>query len=89
MNKITHNNLIVKSNNFILLRSKNQKKLNKYINTKTLIGHKNRVYSLIKLNSGSIATGSSDNTIKILDITKHPPMCTYHDQKILLLIYYI
>ena len=72
MNKISHNNLIIKTINFSILSNKNQKKLNKYINTKTLIGHKNRVYSLIKLNSGYIATGSSDNTIKIWDITKDP-----------------
>ena len=48
------------------------KPLKNYTNTKTLIGHQDRVVSLIRLNSGYIATGSYDYSIKIWDITKEP-----------------
>ena len=43
-----------------------------YENTKTIKGHDNKVVSLIRLNSGYIATGSYDFSIKIWDIDKEP-----------------
>ena len=67
-----NNNLIVNNNNFKIPGNIKQKSSNKFINTKTLRGHKDRIYSLIKLSSGYIATGSCDETIKIWDITQDP-----------------
>ena len=46
--------------------------LKEYKNTKTLKGHEKRVVSITILNSGYIATGSYDNSIKIWDISKKP-----------------
>ena len=43
-----------------------------YENTKTIKAHNDRIISLIKLNSGYIATGSYDDSIKIWDIDKEP-----------------
>ena len=44
--------------------------LKEYENTKTIKGHERRISSLIALESGYIATGSYDSSIKIWDITK-------------------
>ena len=60
--KVNHNH----SNENIIKPIKN------YKNIKTLIGHKNRIVSLIRLTLGYIATGSYDYSIKIWDITKEP-----------------
>jgi len=50
----------------------NNKVLKQYKNTKTLIGHKDQIVSLIQLSSGYICTGSYDYSIKIWDISKDP-----------------
>ena len=52
------------------IKPNNSNVLKQYINTKTLIGHEDRIVSLIMLSSGYIATGSYDMTVKIWDITK-------------------
>ena len=46
--------------------------LKKYKNIKTFTGHEDKIVSLIKLNSGYIATGSYDFSIKIWNIEKNP-----------------
>ena len=57
---------------YTLLNKNEPDKIKNYENTKTIKGHENKIVSLIKLNSGYIATGSYDNSIKIWDITKDP-----------------
>ena len=64
-NNLNNNNNITDSinvNNSLLIKQ--------YSNTKTLIGHKDLIVSLIKLSTGYIATGSYDMSIKIWDIKK-------------------
>ena len=50
----------------------NKKILKNFSNTKTFLGHEDRIVSLIRLTNGYIATGSYDRSIKIWDITKDP-----------------
>ena len=47
-----------------------QSRLKHYYNSKTLKGHEDRVISLIQLESGYLASGSRDGSIKIWDINK-------------------
>ena len=53
------------------MRQINQRTLKNYKNTKTLIGHENRIVSMIILSSGYIATGAYDNSIRIWDPKKN------------------
>ena len=55
-----------------LPQNENSNKPINYTLSKTLLGHSDRVSSLIKLESNLIATGSYDYTIKIWDISKDP-----------------
>ena len=58
---------INEENNII---NQKQDKLKHYYNSKTLKGHKERVISLIQLESGYLASGSRDGSIIIWDINK-------------------
>ena len=49
----------------------NQRIIKSYRNTKTLIGHEERIVSMIILSSGYIATGAYDNSIRIWDPKKN------------------
>ena len=64
-----NNNLssIDSSKNEYLLKNKKEER-NKYSCFKTLIGHTNKIVSLIELESGKLVSGSYDNTIRIWDI---------------------
>ena len=68
------NNLNINSSNniFANINTYNNKVLKQYKNTKTLMGHKDQIVSLIQLSSGNICTGSYDLSIKIWDISKDP-----------------
>lgn len=64
-----NNNLssIDSSKNEYFLKNKKEER-NKYSCFKTLIGHTNKIVSLIELESGKLVSGSYDNTIRIWDI---------------------
>ena len=61
-------NMPIKEENNII--NQKQDKLKHYYNSKTLKGHKERVISLIQLESGYLASGSRDGSIIIWDINK-------------------
>ena len=65
-------NINIKNHNDIFdsINLNKNKVLKQYKNTKTLIGHKAQIVSLIQLSSGYICTGSYDFSVKIWDITK-------------------
>jgi len=75
-NNNDNNNTGINDNNnnnfFDSIKFNKFKALKNYENTKTLIGHEDRIVSIIKLDSGYIATGSYDMTVRIWDITKDP-----------------
>ena len=52
------------------INNQEQSRLKHYYNSKTLKGHEDRVISLIQLESGYLASGSKDESIKIWDINK-------------------
>ena len=64
-----NNNLssIDSSKNEYILKNKKEER-NKFSCFKTLIGHTNKIVSLIELESGKLVSGSYDNTIRIWDI---------------------
>ena len=64
-----NNNLssIDSSKNENFLKNKKEER-NKFSCFKTLIGHTNKIVSLIELESGKLVSGSYDNTIRIWDI---------------------
>ena len=45
----------------------NYSKINQYNNTQTILGHSEKVTHLIQLESGKLASGSYDKTIRIWD----------------------
>ena len=66
---MNYSNISINNNNF-----------KKYQNVKILKGHTERVVSLIQLNSGHIATGSYDNTIKIWDLKKEQFISSFFEE---------
>ena len=57
--------------NYPLDFKKLDEKNKKYECIKTLYGHNNKIVTLIRLNSGNLASGSYDNTIKIWDLKEN------------------
>ena len=79
--------VIIKSQNIIeenpqeneIIKSEIFDNTMEYNNIKTINAHSDKVISLIELESGNIATGSNDNTIKIWDINTYECISTRYD----------
>ena len=67
-------------NNIDLNNSAKNNSFKKYRNTKTLEGHIEKVVSLIQLDSGNLATGSNDCSIRIWDIEKGQYICSFSEK---------
>ena len=81
--KRENNNVDLNNNSYLKINCINKNNMNNYnindsnyVNNhkykciKTLEGHENKIVSLIQLNSGNIATGSYDYSVRIWDIEK-------------------
>ena len=75
-NNESKNSSIIEKNNII-----NEKKdqLKYYYNSETLEGHKDRVISLIQLESGYLASGSKDGSIIIWDLYKNEIISKFYE----------
>lgn len=74
-------NSTIKSRNLRSLRSiARNKNKSKFVNVKTIVGHKKAISCLVNLREDEIASGSYDKTIKIWSITEGVCLLTLNNQ---------
>ena len=66
----SHNNYNNNNNEYKIRNSSPKQEKNKFTCIKTLIGHTNKIVSLIELDSGKLVSGSYDNKIRIWDLNE-------------------